>query len=87
MGKIIIILKDINKCAKIAERKIHSQSVNIIGNYVDYTFTNLYYTVSKDEKRIVFSDLRTNKNIKIINGLASIKNVLANESGRFFIVN
>lgn len=82
-----MILKDINKCSRIAQRKIHSQSVDIIGNYVDYSMTNLYFTVSKDERRMVFSDLRTNRNVQIINGLPlHLKNTIANESGRVFVV-
>lgn len=44
--------------------------------------------MSKNEKRIVFSDLRTNQKVHITNGLPTeIKNVLPNQSGKVFVNN
>ena len=82
------IIQDINKCKTVAQRKIHSQEVNYIGHYVDFSENNLYFSVSKNEKRIVFSDLRTNKKVHITNGLPmGIRNAVANKSGKIFVNN
>ena len=32
-----VYLWDINKCKRVSQRKIHSDPVNFIGEYVDYT--------------------------------------------------
>ena len=74
-----MILKDINKTKLISQRKIHEEGVNFINYYVDYVFHNVFFTASKTEKRIIFSDLRTNKKVKIVNGLPSpINNIYVN---------
>lgn len=62
--------------------------MNYIGHYVDFSENNLYFSVSKNEKRIVFSDLRTNKKVHITNGLPmGIRNAVANKSGKIFVNN
>jgi hypothetical protein len=45
--------------------------VKFVGVYADYTVNNVYYTVAPDEKRLIFSDLRSNKPIKILANLHS----------------
>lgn len=48
---------------------IHASGIDFIGSYVDYIHTNLYYTLSKKERRATFHDLRIYKPLKITNNL------------------
>lgn len=70
MGDYIFI-QDINKCRPIFHRKAHYEPIQFIGVYVDYTLNNTFYSVSPEEKRLIISDLRTNKPIKILANLHS----------------
>lgn len=57
--------------------------MDFVNAYVDYIHTNLYYTVSRKEKRATFHDLRSYKPIKITNGLpGSIVDVQHNNTGK-----
>lgn len=57
--------------------------MDFISAYVDYVHTNLYYTLSRKEKRITFHDLRTYRPVKITSNLpASIVDVQHNNTGK-----
>ena len=73
-----LLMQDINRCQTVDHRKVHYEAVKFIATYTDYNSNNVYYSVSPQEKRIIFSDLRSNKPIKILTNLHSenIKSVV-----------
>lgn len=79
-----VLNEDINKCQQIDHRRIHYESIDFLGVSVDYTINNIFYTANSSERRLVLSDLRTNKSIKIIADLQSsnIVDIKHNSSGK-----